>query len=79
MFFDVGLYRQEILMNEIGGLGVLIRFGIQPNTTPSGRRSAEIEQDRTVVLPGFGECLIDIFTPVHGHRILRGANRHKKL
>jgi hypothetical protein len=51
MFFDVGLYRNEILMNEIGGLRVFVRFGIQPSTSPSSRRRAEIQQNRTLLLP----------------------------
>jgi hypothetical protein len=45
MFFDVGLYRNEILMNEIGGLRVFVRFGIQPSTSPSSRSGAEIQQN----------------------------------
>lgn len=71
MFFDVGLYRQEILLNEVGSLRVFIRFGIQPSTSASSRRRAEIKQNGTMVLPRVCKRLIDIFTPTHSHIILR--------
>src|SRR6185312_12323531 len=79
MFFDVGLYRQEILLNEVGSLRILIRFGIQPSTSASRRRRAEIKQNGTMVLPSVGERLINIFTPDHSHIILRRANCREKI
>jgi len=79
MFFDVGLYRQEILLNEVGSLRILIRFGIQPSTSASRWRRAEIKQNGTMVLPSVGKRLIDIFTPTQSHVILRRANAARKL
>jgi hypothetical protein len=79
MFLDVGLYRQEILFDEICSVRVLIRFGIQPSTSASSRRRTEIKQNRTMVLSRLGKRLIYIFTPMYGHIILRWANYPTKL
>lgn len=79
MFFDVGLYGQEILLNEVGSLRILIRLGIQPSTSASSRRRAEIKQDGTMVLPGICKCLIDIFTPTHSHSIPPPGNLPGKI
>jgi hypothetical protein len=53
MFLDVSFYRNEVLENKFGGLFVFIRFGVQPSASPSGWRSAEVEQKRPFSLFGF--------------------------
>jgi hypothetical protein len=67
MLLDVGLHGKEILVDEISGLLVLVRLGIQPSTSASSRRSAEIEQDGPALLFRTGERLINVFAPIHGH------------
>jgi len=53
MFLDVGFYRDEVLANKLGGPVVFIRFGVQPSASPSGRRSAEVEQNGPLFRLGF--------------------------
>jgi hypothetical protein len=54
MFFDMGFYRQEILLDELGSLRIFIRLGIQPSTSPSSRRRTEIDQNRPILFLGSG-------------------------
>jgi hypothetical protein len=67
MLLDVGFNGQEILMNEFSGLRVLVGLGIQPSACPSGRRRAEVQQNRAGLLLRSGKCLIDVPAPVDGH------------
>jgi hypothetical protein len=67
VFLTVSFYRKEIFMNEIVGLRVSIRFGIQPSACFSSRGRAEIQQNGTGFLLGRGQGLIDIFAPIHAH------------
>jgi hypothetical protein len=76
MFFDMGFYRQEILLDEFGGLRILVRLDIQPSTSPSNRRSAEIDQDRPILLLRGDEGLICIFNPIDSHGDLLGDNKN---
>jgi hypothetical protein len=46
MFLDVGFDRDEVLVDELGGLGVFVALGIQPSACASGGRCAEVKQDR---------------------------------
>ena len=43
MLFDVGFYRNEILLDELCGFLIFVRLGIQPSARPSRRRRAEIQ------------------------------------
>jgi hypothetical protein len=70
MFFDMGFYRQEILLNELGSLRIFIRLGIQPSTSSSSRRRTEIDQDRPVLFLGSDQGLINIFAPIDSHNDL---------
>lgn len=45
VFLDVGLHREEVLVDELCGFLVLVRLGIQPSTGASRRRRAEVEQN----------------------------------
>lgn len=67
MFFDVGFYGNEILVDELRGLRVFIGLGIQPSTRASRRRSAEIQQHRPALFLGRRQRLIYIFAPLHSH------------
>jgi hypothetical protein len=72
MFFDMGFYRQEILLDELSSFLIFVRLGIQPSTSPSSRSRTEIDQDRLILLLGGGEGLINIFNPIDSHtRLLR--------
>jgi hypothetical protein len=67
VLFYVGTDRNEVFMDKRGDIAVGIGFGLQPDTTASTRRSAEIEQERLVPLPGLGKSSIDIFLPLNRH------------
>jgi hypothetical protein len=53
MFFDVGSNGDEVLRDEVSDVWILVRLGFQPSAGSSGRRSTEIEKDRTILLLGF--------------------------
>ena len=53
MFFDVGSNGDEVLRDEVSDVWILVRLGFQPSARSSGRRSTEIEKDRTILLLGF--------------------------
>jgi hypothetical protein len=53
MLLDVGFYGKKILTDEVCGVGVFVRLGIQPSTSASCRRGAEIEQDGPITAFGF--------------------------
>jgi hypothetical protein len=59
--------RNEVFVDKRGDIAVGIGFGLQPDTTASTRRSAEIEQERLAPLPGVGKSRIDIFLPLNRH------------
>jgi hypothetical protein len=67
MFLDVGLYRNEVLVNECGGLLVFVRLGIQPSASASSWRRAEVQQDRPALFLCGRQRLIDVSTPLHRH------------
>lgn len=48
--------------------GVTVRFGLQPNASPSSRRGGEIEQDRPFAVPGNAERFVDGCFPRNGHQ-----------
>ncbi len=50
LFLDVDLYGNEMLVNEVGNLLIGVYLGIQPSTSASRRRGAEVEQYRLVLL-----------------------------
>ncbi len=79
MFLDMGSDRNEVLVDKRGNGAVGIRFGLQPNTTASTRRCAEVEQKRPVPLPGLCESSIDIFPPLDSHDILLSHTWKKKV
>lgn len=66
-FLDVDGYRQEILIDEICQLVIVIGFGFQPNTRPSGRSSAEVKQHGFISALRLRQRRIGIFDPLHGH------------
>ena len=67
VFLDVGFYRNEILLNEVGRVLVVVGLGIQPSTRASRRCSTELQQYWAVVLFGCSERLINILTPINSH------------
>jgi len=67
MFFDMRLYRQKILVDELGGLFVVVRLGIQPSTGSSGRRRTEIQQEGTGLFFRYEQTLIYIPAPLNSH------------
>jgi len=67
MFFDMRLYRQKILIDELGGLFVVVRLGIQPSTGSSGRRRTEIQQEGTGLFFRYEQTLIYILAPLNCH------------
>jgi hypothetical protein len=67
MFLDVRFDGQEILVDELGGLLVLVGLGIQPSAGASGGSRTEVEQNAAVLLFSCKERLIDIFAPIYGH------------
>jgi hypothetical protein len=67
MFLDVNFYRKKVLADELGGLLIFIRLGIQPSTGSSGRSRAEVQQDGAKLLLRCGYGLIDVLAPIHAH------------
>ena len=65
--FNVDGDRKEILIDKIRSLLIGVRFGLQPNTSASSRRGAEIKQDWFSRRPGFSQCSLGVFDPLHGH------------
>lgn len=57
-----------MLLDVARNFGVAVRFGIQPNTSPSSRCGGEIEQDRSFALLGDAERLVDDGFPWNGHQ-----------
>ena len=47
MFLDVRLYGYEMFRDEAADLSIGIRLGLQPSASPSSRRGAEVDQQRT--------------------------------
>jgi hypothetical protein len=70
MFFNVGLYRKEVFADEVRGLLIFIRLGVQPSTRPSRRSRAEIQQNNTGLLFRGGKRLIDILAPIYSHKLV---------
>ncbi len=67
MFFDVGFYGDEVLVDELSGLRIFIGLGIQPSTRASRGCGAEIQQDRLALFLCLRQGLINVLTPSHGH------------
>jgi hypothetical protein len=65
----VNLHRDEILVDEVGDLLIGIDLGIQPSTSASSRRRAEIQQHRPMILARMRECSIYIFSPLNRHLV----------
>ena len=66
-FFDVRLERDEGFVYECCGLIVAVRLGFQPSTCASGRRRAEVNEQRFFAVLGFRECRVSIFHPIYFH------------
>jgi hypothetical protein len=77
MLFDVGFDRDEVLVDELGGLGVFVALGIQPSARASGGRGAEVQQDGLSLRLGVGQGLVYVLTPFHGHRLSFCGIHHK--
>jgi hypothetical protein len=69
MFFDVRFERDEVLVNEGSDFGVGIRLGFQPSAAASGRRRAEIDQQRLLPCFRVGHCGIDVSAPLNAHDV----------
>ena len=67
VFLEVRCYRKEILINESRDFIVVIRFGLQPNTSASSRRGAEVEQQGFLVSLCLIERSIYVFVPLNSH------------
>jgi hypothetical protein len=67
LLLEVNLYRQEVLINEVGNFWVGIDLGIQPSARASHGGGAEVQQYGTVLSFGFGERRIGIFGELHRH------------
>jgi hypothetical protein len=67
MLFDMGLDRDEILSDEPGYVFVAVRFGFQPNASPSGGSGAEVEQDWLARLLRLNESCVHIAIPCNSH------------
>jgi hypothetical protein len=52
-----------MLLDIARNVVVAVRFGLQPNTSPSSRRGGEIEQDRSFALLGDAQRHLDYFLP----------------
>ena len=69
MFFDVGCERDEVLVDERGGLVVVVRFGFQPSASASSGSSAEVDQQWLLACFSFGERGVGVFDPVYFHDV----------
>jgi hypothetical protein len=67
MFLDVGLYREEIRVDEVCDSFIRVRLGFQPSTGASSRSRAEVEKDRTARLLRLSQSGIDVFAPLNCH------------
>ena len=67
MLFDVCFERYEVFVDEGSGFVVAVRFGLQPNTSASGRSSAEIDQHRSFTGLCFRERRVGVCHPVNFH------------
>jgi hypothetical protein len=70
MFFDVGREWDEVLVDECRDLIVAVRLGFQPSTSASGRRSAEINDQRFLAGFRLRECRVSVFDPIYFHSCL---------
>jgi NAD(P)-dependent dehydrogenase (short-subunit alcohol dehydrogenase family) len=68
VFFDVCLERHEVVVNKRSSLVIAVRLGFQPSTTASGRRGAEVDEQRLLLRFGFRECRVSVFQPMYFHR-----------
>ena len=67
MLFDVRFERYEVFVDEGSCFVVAVRFGFQPNTSASGRGSAEIDQHRPFTGLGFRKRRVGVCHPVNFH------------
>jgi hypothetical protein len=79
VFLDMSFNRDELFVDEGGGLLILMRLGIQPRTGPSSRRCAEVEQNRLILLFGLKKRLIDVLAPIYRHIGLRSLMNSKPI
>jgi hypothetical protein len=67
VFFDVSFNGQEVLVDKGGDFSICVGFGLQPNASASGRRGAEVNEERSVLLLCLGQSGISIFFPFDSH------------
>jgi hypothetical protein len=66
---------QKVFVDELGDALIGIDLGIQPGTSRSHRRGAEIEEGVPPAGAGFVEDVVDVVPPGDGHRgLLEGGN-----
>jgi hypothetical protein len=56
LLFDVDVEGDELVANERRDLVIAVRFGFQPNATPSGGCRAEVDEKRLFRLRGLAQC-----------------------
>jgi hypothetical protein len=67
VLFNVCFEWHEVVVNERSGLVVAVRLGFQPSTSASCGRRAEIDQQRSFLRFGFGECRVSVCQPMYFH------------
>ena len=79
IFFDMHPERDKIFVDERCQTGIAVRLVFEPLTSTSGRRSAEIDEQRFVLFFRGVQCLIGIFDPIYGHlcNLLIGLYAHR--
>ena len=65
LFFDVNLYRKEIVADVALDTSVGIDLGIQPSASSSHRRGAEVKQHHLAGRLGLLQALIGIAQPLN--------------
>jgi hypothetical protein len=67
VFFDVRFEWDEVFVDECRDLIVTVRLGYQPSTCASGRRRAEVDEQRFSGVLCFRECRISVSQPIYFH------------
>jgi hypothetical protein len=70
MFFDVGLERDESLVDEVRNFLIGVGLGFQPSTCASSRRRRKVNQERFVLSLRLFQCRISVFDPIDEHSLL---------
>ena len=67
VLFDMDPERDEVVVDECGGLRIFVGLGLQPSARPSGRSGAEVDKQRLVLFSCLPKRLVGVFDPVNRH------------